>query len=298
MNDGIERIANISYADFQREYAQQHRPVILTEATNDWPAREWTPRTLAERFGDRMVTINERSDHASEMPLRDYVELASRLPERTGPWEWRAGTGPDSPPYMRGLFLWRFSPELLREVVVLPYFLPNWLNRDSFRTLAMGEPIWVDLFMGSPGASFPSFHYDRGRTHNWFCQIYGTKHFWVAANDQARFLRDADGKIIDTFPAPADRYPEAHRAKVVEFDLRPGEVLFIPSGLWHTTKTHMLNISVSGNFVNGTNVDAYLTELKLAETAWRRVKAGSIVGLNRVLDRLEGEPTFLVWEIV
>ena len=298
MKDDIQRLASITYADFQREYAHKHRPVILTDATNDWPARQWTPENLAERFGDRPVTINERSDHATEMTLGEYVQLARQLPERTGPWEWRAGTSADSAPYMRGVFLWRFSPELLREVAILPYFLPNWLTRSSFRSLAIGEPIWVDLFMGSPGASFPSFHYDNGRTHNWFCQIYGTKHFWVSANDQAPFLRDAQGKMIDTFPPPVERYPNAHQAAVIEFDLHPGEILFIPSGLWHTTTTHMLNISVSGNFVNDTNIEPYLRELKLTDTAFKYVKAESVVAFNRVLDRLEGEPTFWVWEIV
>ena len=85
---------------------------------------------------------------------------------------------------------------------------------------------------------------------------------------------------------------------VIEFDLHPGEILFIPSGLWHTTTTHMLNISVSGNFVNDTNIEPYLRELKLTDTAFKYVKAESVVAFNRVLDRLEGEPTFWVWEIV
>ncbi len=299
MTEQIERFASLPYAQFQAEYAAKHRPVILTEVTSDWPARKWTPDDLATRFGERLVTINEFSDHAQQMPLRDYVQLVRGLPPLSGPWQWHAGVQADSPPYMRGVFLWEFSPELLAEIEILPYFLPNWLTRPSFRRVApLGHYIWVDLFMGAPGASFPTFHFDRARTHNWFCQIFGTKHFWVASYDQARFLRDADGKIVDTFPPPADRYPEAHKAKIIEFDLHPGEMLFIPSGLWHTTKTHMLNISVSGNFVNRTNVDAVFSELKLREQPLKYLEAQAIAGVNRVFDAFEGEPQPVVWNLI
>jgi len=51
----IPRVSDLSEEQFHTEYFLPARPVIITDATDDWPAREWTIDRLVERVGGNQV---------------------------------------------------------------------------------------------------------------------------------------------------------------------------------------------------------------------------------------------------
>ena len=59
-NSEILRVnaSDLSEEDFNTKYFQQAKPVIICEATNDWPARKtWSIQALMERVGTNQVLI-------------------------------------------------------------------------------------------------------------------------------------------------------------------------------------------------------------------------------------------------
>ena len=46
---------------FHTEYFQKSRPVVICDATDDWPARRWTVQSLVERVGQNEVWIRGKT---------------------------------------------------------------------------------------------------------------------------------------------------------------------------------------------------------------------------------------------
>ena len=55
----IPRVSAISEEEFHKHYFLPAKPVIITDATEDWPARNWTIESLVQRVGE-----NERYMHS------------------------------------------------------------------------------------------------------------------------------------------------------------------------------------------------------------------------------------------
>merc|ERR1712032_943775 len=56
-NMEIPRVADLSPEQFHREFFTKERPVIITDAAEDWPCRQWTIEGLAERVGENEVMV-------------------------------------------------------------------------------------------------------------------------------------------------------------------------------------------------------------------------------------------------
>ena len=60
-NVEIERLSanELSPADFHTKYFRLAKPVVITGATDQWPARKWTIENLVQRVGDNKVSISQ-----------------------------------------------------------------------------------------------------------------------------------------------------------------------------------------------------------------------------------------------
>lgn len=106
--------------------------------------------------------------------------------------------------------------------VQLPSIAP-WLAAIE-RELALGAgTIGVNLFASTAGAG-TTLHYDS--TEAFVVQVTGRKRWRYAANRELRF--PAGNRIASA----ADRIDD-----LIEVDLVPGTVLFLPRGCWHGTTT-------------------------------------------------------------
>ena len=52
----------LSPAQFHAEYFLRARPVIITDAAEDWPARSWTIPGLVDRVGDNEVWVRGKTN--------------------------------------------------------------------------------------------------------------------------------------------------------------------------------------------------------------------------------------------
>ena len=53
----VPRVERLSYRDFVFDFQRKRRPVIITDATQKWSARAWTPESLKQKVGHRQVEI-------------------------------------------------------------------------------------------------------------------------------------------------------------------------------------------------------------------------------------------------
>jgi histone arginine demethylase JMJD6 len=233
-----------SYQEFAHEFLFPHKPVIITGALSHWKALStWTPAYFAQRFSHRRVSIGGR-----EYTMADFIERVE-------------SSSQESPaPYLTNVVLSQLFPELVDDVSPLPpYVFPNWLEGRAARLLESrvhsGSP---ELYIGGRGGKFPFLHFDLYYTHAFLMQIYGVKEYTAFSEDQTRFLyvkptQHNASAIPDIEHPDLDRYPLFAQATPLRFLLRPGEMLFVPGGLWHTARMLTESITISVNRANASN---------------------------------------------
>lgn len=245
----IERRGDLTPAEFTRQYAAAHRPVILTGATAGWQAlQKWTPEFFRETYGDR--TISFQRGEVKERNLAEFIDLVTH------------SSAAQPAPYWTNNPIAEIFPELLADLQPLPpYVEPNW-GRRSFLHPGMGHSLnrgaKIELYIGGAGGAFPVLHWDGLSSHAFLMQIYGRKKYWAWAPDQSELLYASKNPpnlspIGDVEHPDLEKYPRFAEARGMEFYLNPGEILFVPSRWWHTAKMEETSITVSINVVNQTN---------------------------------------------
>jgi hypothetical protein len=218
------RIAELSHAAFSDWMEQERGPVVLTCMMKSWRAvGQWTAEYLAEKAGDvdvrvavsggmNVFGVDPRKDRTvTSMLLREYLATLGSGESR-GPREQR---------YYLQKYPVNHFPELEADFELPPFLA----GRKLFATTA-----WI-----SGEQSITPMHFDM--TEGVIAQVQGDKRF---------LLFEPDLKSMSPYPwyskAPhfsglplatiaEGRFPEGVNA--LEFVLRPGEMLYIPSPWWH-----------------------------------------------------------------
>lgn len=136
-------------------------------------------------------------------------------------------------------------------------------NNDSLNRQALGE-LWSDIiqvpeylaqessnrgfFWFGPAGTVTPFHHDL--TNNFIAQVMGRKRLRLipaceVANvyNHRHCFTPVDGRNIDL-----QRFPDMAKAEVLECELAPGEILFLPVGCWHVVEG--LDVSITIAFIN------------------------------------------------
>jgi hypothetical protein len=155
--------------------------------------------------------------------------------------------------YLLGWSAFHKHPELHADASPAAYFVSDWtLQPDAkLRTLlerASGQELW-SLYVG-PAGSTSQLHVDFWGTHGILSQVRGRKkvRMYSPRDDQRMFGGEVDPERPD-----AARFPEFEQAVEYDCELGPGEMLFLPSGWWHHVRAIEDSITVSHNFLNGSN---------------------------------------------
>jgi hypothetical protein len=283
----LPRVRGLTPDAFLRQHVAQNRPVIVTDATDDWPARrDWSPPYFRARFGDDMVQVyDDLFFMISKRPLRDYIDRFILDTARDGDkapyirWYSRQDARPDFP-WSDAVFD-KLAGEWSR-----PYFMPT--RGLLLPHSADGEPLDPvrshfparGIFISALG-SRTRLHIDPWASDAVLCQVYGSKRFLLFSPDQTPALT-ADGKLVDIrYDSASDAWTQPPAVPVADGCLMPGEVIYIPAGWAHAFQTTAPSISVTWNFVHGVSAD------RLAAY----VRAGPPAGEARSFAYFRGEET-------
>lgn len=229
----IERRTMPTAAEFFDRYYSANRPVVLTDATRDWPARtRWTPGALKERFGAVEIEVALGRDpdpkcdanldkYRTHMTLGEYVDRVLAAGETNDLYSVSNNRNMDRPELAA---LWDDVH------VDETFFEPR--SRDR------AGSIWI-----GPRGTITRMHHDT--TNILFCQFHGRKRVTLISPVRKAMLASLSGYYSDrpTQELLADPEVDAH---VV--DLSPGDALFLPVGWWHEVRA--LDVSVSFSLVN------------------------------------------------
>jgi histone arginine demethylase JMJD6 len=261
MNTEIERRKKLSYEQFAKEYLYANKPVVVTDALKDWPAlKRWSPEFFKREFGRMKFSLpadgkgkgQYKGDGANTVEYTMELFIDRVL----------SSTDENPAPYFRNQILYDLFPSLAQDIQPLPeYFQPNWLP-DHYMVKYVGDVLnrgaALELYIGGKGGAFPVLHYDGAGTHAFLMHVYGQKRFIIYPPSQEQYLypnpEKQNNSLINDLDNPdLKKFPLFAKAEPIVFVLEAGELLFIPSHWWHTTKMLSPCISVSINVVNQSN---------------------------------------------
>lgn len=234
---GIARRHKLSRADFLKDHYSANRPVVITGMIDDWPALQWTPELIADRFADRIVQVqanrnanpryeSEAGQHQQTMRFGDFMERVLKGGECNDIYM-TANNGSKNVGALR---------ELWDGIIQVPEYLSS-ENPDN-----------QGFFWIGPAGTVTPTHHDL--TNNFMAQIMGRKRVHLVDGLQTSRMynhlhvySEVDLENIDY-----ERFPLMREVEVLQYDLMPGELLFIPVGWWHHVRA--LDISMTVTFIN------------------------------------------------
>jgi Cupin-like domain len=282
----VERVSNISLAEFSERFLELRQPVIVTDGLRDWPARsDWNFEYFQREFGDMQVQLQDAGFRpAAKARLADYLaEVTRRTPVQLGDIisdiDYLRYTYDSY--FKHLLFTWGFGAHVktdsfsfvafqrLRDAWKRPYFLPHqgyripWVQAG---TLEPNERMCQDwgLYFSAPGAC-TRLHVDGMRSNAVLCQVAGCKSGWIFSPSLEGAARcAAEDKPAEDFPGSGRDTAD----QIWQFDLMPGEIMLIPRGLTHEVHTLSPSISLTFNFVTDAEWDEYFRYKQVRGGGW------------------------------
>jgi [protein]-arginine 3-hydroxylase / protease len=235
----IERVGALSAREFHRRFVVPEVPVILTALIDDWPARRrWTPSYFAERFGDVKLDaelLQRGKPGENESYLESMVTQSMTIAE----YIQAAQDKNDGSIYAAQQPLRTLLPEAAQDIRTIPY-----VSRVLCRAAGTTELLWI----GSRGCA-SGLHFDRA--HNFNIQVYGKKRWVIFPRSQQSLvylpsnLKKRHFSPIDFDQPDYERFPRYREATPIEFEMQPGETLFLPVGWVHHVRTLEFSIGVN-----------------------------------------------------
>ncbi len=247
----VVRRPDVSPETYLKLYGKPNKPFVIADGAEEWKARStWNMRFFEERYGDVRLQVTRiargRTESAGVKTIAEYADYL------------RTQNHEKEPLYLRDWVLEEKYPELLSHISV-PSYLCNWLDRipisGSRRHFWRGWKGWI--FIGPKGTG-TELHTDVVKSSAWLALISGQKE-WVLTppneHDPATFAK------VDLLNPDYEAYPFLRNSKRICYTQRPGELLVVPSGWWHQVCNSDATISVSGNFINESNIHFFCKDL-------------------------------------
>jgi hypothetical protein len=231
----IPRESALSEIEFLERYYAANRPVIIEDVVSQWPAcTRWSLAFLKERFGSEMVRFQKRNgagdhreafvDRTRSATLGEYVDMI------------QSAEGKDC--YLIA------HDRLLDKPAFRPLFDDLPFDERYFdMEKVVGRTF---LWLGPPGSSTP-MHRDLGNVY--FAQIVGEKRVKMIPSKQLHLVYNEVGyhSEVDFDEPSTDEFPLLKRASVIEEVIKPGELLFIPVGWWHSVRSLDVTMTLTGS---------------------------------------------------
>ncbi|MET4138927.1 cupin-like domain-containing protein [Pedobacter sp. UYP1] len=219
----IDCVDDISKEDFEKNYLNARRPLVIKNMAKNWPAYEkWSMDYMKTVVGDKLVPLYDSAKAdpskpinaaATEMKFADYIDLI-----KTTPTDLR-------------IFLFdpiKQAPKLLNDYIAPKDLMGGFL--DSY----------PNMFFGGKG-SVTFLHYDIDMAHIFHTHFNGRKHVILFENKWKERLYQIPYATYaledyDIENPDFDKFPALKGVKGVEAYLEHGDTLFMPTGYWHWMK--------------------------------------------------------------
>ncbi len=243
----IEKLDSITYDQFVENFVKPGVPVVLRNASASWKTnRQLDPDFFREYFGQRTTTYKGKV-----YTMREILDITER------------STFENPAPYPLSFEIPAQLPELLAMLkpIHMNYAFPNWFMSKLLPYGRYGKN--VQLFIGGAGNQYV-LHKDSYHTNAWITQLYGEKEFIAFPRDQEDLLyAEGYGFIspINILKPDYEKYPKYKQATPLRVLLQPGETIYMPNGIWHTTVATGHNISFIFDQLNGYNYRAWKKDI-------------------------------------
>ena len=239
----IERTELPSVSDFIENYYSKNKPVIFTGAVEHWKAlRNWTPEYFSDHYGASQIEIQFGRDTEAQYERHSY-----KLKKNVSVAEYVDMIKADSPTnsfYMTANNFEVTNSNLSGLFDDISDIGDGYLDVTKFKSQGY---IWF-----GPAGTITPLHHDL--TNNLFVQVYGRKRFRLIPALQVPLMYNFDHVFssVDLMNPDFQRFPAFANARIFDFELHPGETLFIPIGWWHHVIA--LDISISLSFTSFKNM--------------------------------------------
>jgi len=215
----VKKIGTLTKENFTTFYKKTNTPVVMTQLTQDWPAREkWDIKYLEKIAGNKIVPLydskpstDKKHQHAAavHMQLKSYLGLLKK-----GEKDLRM-----------------FFYNILAEV---PQLTKDFNYPDIGLSLFKKLPV---LFLGGKGAKV-QMHFDIDMADILLCHFGGKKRIILFSPEQTKYIYRVPFSFsslnkIDYENPDYETYPALKNLQGYVTELNHGDVIYIPSGYWH-----------------------------------------------------------------
>ncbi|PUZ26026.1 transcriptional regulator [Chitinophaga parva] len=218
----IERVADITPAEFREKYYLPRKPVIISGLSQNWEAKtKWTWDYFKSIVGEQTVGVYNNTRAGASTPVNgadDYIKFGDYLDMiQQGPVELRI--------FLFNIF--QHAPQLVQD-----FTWPDEYARGFLHKFPM-------LFVGGAG-SVAHMHYDIDLSHIFHTQFIGRKRLLLLENNQSPLIyrmpmtvESAASFVNWQEQLNTKDFPALNYARAYTETLNHGETLFMPAGYWH-----------------------------------------------------------------
>lgn len=182
---------------------------------------------------------------------------------------------------------------LFNEVHTISPFLNDWLESMKVELGLSMMTYGRCLVYATPDGKGTAPHFDQNI--NFVCQIHGTKTWKMAKNEfvENPLTRHTMGQMPDPelMSYLHEPMPDVMPSTAKSYELKPGSVLFVPRGYWHSTEASGDALALNFTFTAPTWLDLFTAALRgrLAQSPEWRATADGVSSSER---RGEAEAQF------
>lgn len=268
----VERRASITRDEYVEQFLSGHgKPLVLTEATRPWPAREkWTFDTFEAQYGGDpgifcLGFLGKFPKSVTNLGafIRNLDQPYSQI---EGFWVDSDGKPLATMPEHEGIFAFawdsfKLHPEMYDDIAPFPSCIPNIVPYLTPEVLDLVQRI-LNLKLHSIYVSrkdtIAPLHKDFGGSNGSLAQFCGRKLAYLFSPEFDAQLYD--GRIDPENP-DFDRFPLLEQVTAWSCILEPGDYLLMPPDCWHYTRSLDHSITLSHNFFSEFNISRYLPYL-------------------------------------
>eukprot|EP01129_Flabellula_baltica_P014055 TRINITY_DN6658_c0_g1_i1.p1 TRINITY_DN6658_c0_g1~~TRINITY_DN6658_c0_g1_i1.p1 ORF type:complete len:299 (-),score=73.71 TRINITY_DN6658_c0_g1_i1:18-914(-) len=237
--DAVEIREDITLDELYGFYKANGVPVVVKGALRDEVAyREWSLDYLVEEYGDEEITmfwgnIEQKKTTGKETTIEEFVDMVYNYTRDPTSYDGNFPYWSEDPVFLQD------NAEMLDDLEVLDVF-------EDPRVYSMSYLMWV-----GPAGTHTGLHIDTDPMSMLF-QIYGIKEFTLYPPSESEYLYPSSkydpGAVVsqvDHQHVDHEKFPNFKKATSISVILEAGDVIYVPSGWFHSVTSLTESISLS-----------------------------------------------------